>query len=147
MTLFFLCTYLEQWPTFFTDFFTLVRPQTQSASQDTFNPHVSLLLFHLILEISGEVADQTLKSARAFNITRHARDGKVRDAVRERDAPAINDAVLTIVADSATKLSETRAAGTEALLEKLEEVVDWGIRAFGSYVGQLGLSVVHDYTS
>ena len=136
MTLFFLCTYLDQWPTFFTDLFTLIRPQSQASSQDTFNPHVSLLLFHLITEISGEVADQMLKSARSFNITRHARDGKVRDAVRERDAPAINDAVLTIVADAANKLREVRKSGSETSTDRLVEVVDWGIRAFGSYVGQ-----------
>ena len=138
MTLFFLCTYLDQWPTFFTDLFTLIRPQAQSSSEGgaNFNPHVSLLLFHLILEISGEVADQMLKSARAFNVTRHTRDGKVRDAVRERDAPVINEAVLTIVADAANKLTEARKSNIDSpTIERLVEIVDWGIRAFGSYVG------------
>ena len=92
LSLFFLRTYVEQWPTFFTDFFTLISPQASSSSS-SFNPHVSLLLFHLILEISGEVADQMLKAARIHNPARHARDGRVRDAVRERDAARINEAV------------------------------------------------------
>ena len=76
LTLFFLCTYLDQWPTFFTDFFTLIRPP-ESTSQITYNPHVSLLLFHIVLEISGEVADQLIKAARTFSDIRHGRDTRV----------------------------------------------------------------------
>lgn len=141
MTLFFLCTYLEQWPSFFTDLFSLIRPQAvpSSSQEATFNPHVSLLLFHLVLEISGEVADQVLKSARAFNIVRHARDGRVRDAVRERDAAGINEAVLTIVADGANKLADARKTDSKATIDRLVEVVDWGVRTFGSYVGLYAL--------
>jgi hypothetical protein len=55
-------------------------------------------LFHLV-EISGEVAVQMVKSARAFTQTRHARGERVWDAMRERDAVRINEAVLTIIAD------------------------------------------------
>ena len=77
-----------------------------------------------------------LKSARAFNATRHARDGKVRDAVRERDAAAINEAVLTIVADGSAKMELVRKGELAISLESLTEVVDWGIRTFGSYVGE-----------
>ena len=124
---------MEQWPTFFTDFFTLIQSPSSSGGS-AYNPHVSLLLFHLVLEISGEVADQLLKSARSFSSQRHHRDGKVRDAVRERDANKINDAVLTIVADSAEKLNALRKGG-DGGTERLEEVIDWGIRTFGSYVG------------
>lgn len=137
MTLFFLCTYLEQWPTFFTDFFTLIRSrQPQSSQAPEFNPHISLLLFHLVTEISGEVADQMLKSARAFNAARHARDGKVRDAVRERDAAAINEAVLTIVAEGTAMMERVRKEEVSLNLDSLVEVVEWGIRTFGSYVGE-----------
>ena len=143
LSLFFLRTYVEQWPTFFTDFFTLITPP-ESPSSSSFNPHVSLLLFHLILEISGEVADQMLKAARMHNPARHARDGRVRDAVRERDAARINEAVLTIIAANVEKLSKLRSApesesGKE--LEQAEEVVDWGIRTFGSYVGWVDINL------
>jgi len=144
LSLFFLRTYVDQWPTFFTDFFTLISPP-ESSSSSSFNPHVSLLLFHLILEISGEVADQMLKAARIHNPARHARDGRVRDAVRERDAARINEAVLTIIAANVERLSKLRSAsdsaGSRKELEQAEEVVDWGIRTFGSYVGWVDINL------
>lgn len=127
LTLFFLCTYTDQWSSFFADLFTLIRPSVASS----FNRHVSLLFFHLVLEISGEVADQMIKSARpSNNQIRQARDARVRDAVRERDAAQINEAVLTIVADAAA-VRKSQQGNTEELVE----VIDWGVRTFGSYVG------------
>ncbi|KAH8092595.1 ARM repeat-containing protein [Cristinia sonorae] len=146
LTLFFLCTYLEQWPTFFADLFTLIRP-SESTSQSTFNPHVSLLFFHIVLEISGEVADQMIKAARTFNPARHGRDTRVRDAVRERDAAAINEAVLVIVAeavDRMTKLRKGDMAGTgnsDQELDSAVEVVDYGVRTFASYVGWIDINL------
>ncbi len=138
LTLFFLVTYLDQWPTFFGDIFALIRPP-QSTSQTTFNPHVSLLFFHLVHEISGEVADQLIKSARTYTAARQARDTRVRDAVRDRDAAAINEAVLTIVADGVERMSRLRkgdvASTNEKELDMAVEVVDWGTRTFASYVG------------
>ena len=137
LTLFFLCTYIEQWPTFFTDLFTLMRP-IESSPQSAFNRHISLLFFHIVLEISGEVADQMIKSARQFSPARHGRDARVRDAVRERDAARINEAVLTIVAEGAEMMSNMQKSDASASTRELDgmiEVVDWGIRTFGSYVG------------
>ena len=139
LTLFFLCTYDEQWPTFFSDLFTLIQPSEQNA-QKGFNRHVSLLFFHIVLEISGEVADQIIKSARSFSAARHTRDGKVRDGVRDRDASRINEAVLTIVSEGAKRMEELRknpsAAAEPRELDHAIEVVDWGVRTFGSYVGE-----------
>ena len=95
-----------------------------------------------MLEISGEVADQMIKQARSFNATRHTRDTRVRDAVRERDAASINEAVLIIVAeavDRMTKLRDGDALGggsVERELDSAIEVVDYGIRTFASYVGE-----------
>lgn len=138
MTLFFLCTYTEQWPDFFSDLFTLIQTAGQSRERG-FHRHLSLLFFHIVLEISGEVADQIIKSARSFSAQRHARDARVRDGVRERDAAKINEAVLTIVSDRAERMSELRknpAAATDPKeLDHLIEVVDWGVRTFSSYVG------------
>jgi exportin-T len=132
--LLFLCTYTEQWPTFFSDLFTLIQP-AESSSTPVFNTHVSILLFHLILEISGEVADNVIKAARTFTNDRHARDGRVRDAVRERDAASINQAVLTIVSSSSERMRALRASGNSAALSEAVELVDWGVRTFASYVG------------
>jgi exportin-T len=137
LTFFFLCTYVDQWSTFFTDLFTLIHP-TESSSQLGFNRHVSLLFFHVVLEISGEIADQMIKSARQFNQVRHTRDARVRDAVRQRDAARINDAVLTIVADGSDRMATLRKS-EQSLdwardLDSVIEVVDYGVRTFGSYV-------------
>ncbi|KAF9477931.1 ARM repeat-containing protein [Pholiota conissans] len=144
LTLFFLCTYDQQWPTFFSDLFTLIQSPEQS-SQKPFNRHVSLLFFHIVLEISGEVADQIIKSARSFSAQRHARDAKVRDGVRDRDAGRINEAVLTIVSEGAKRmevLRENPNAATEPKeLDYAIEVVDWGIRTFGSYVGWIDINL------
>ncbi|KAH9838251.1 armadillo-type protein [Rhodofomes roseus] len=144
LTLFFLCTYMDQWPTFFTDLFTLIRP-AESTSQTTYNQHVSLLFFHIVLEISGEVADQMIKSARQFSQARQARDARVRDAVRDRDAGRINEAVLTIVADGAERMTALRKAGTASAgsreLDGAVEVVDWGVRTFASYVGWIDINL------
>jgi exportin-T len=138
LTLFFLCTYIEQWPTFFSDLFTLIQTTEQNTGRG-FNRHLSLLFLHIVLEISGEVADQLIKSARSFSAQRHARDIRVRDGVRERDAAKVNGAVLTIVSDRAERLSELRknpAAATDPQeLDHVIEVIDWCMRAFGSYVG------------
>jgi exportin-T len=125
---------MAQWPAFFSDLFSLIRPaQSSSSSQPAFNRHIILLFFHIVLEISGEVADQMLKSARPFSQARHTRDARVRDAVRERDAAGINEAVLTIVAEGAETMKKGGASPRE--LESAVEVVDLGIRTFGSYVG------------
>jgi exportin-T len=90
-----------------------------------------------------------LKAARQYNGARHARDGRVRDAIREQDAARINDAVLTIVSEAAEKMSRLRKGqdglGSKRDLDDAEEVVDWGIRTFGSYVGTFG-SVIHELT-
>ncbi|KAJ6505980.1 armadillo-type protein [Mycena vulgaris] len=137
LTLFFLCTYMTQWPAFFSDLFSLIRPaQSSSSSQPAFNRHIILLFFHIVLEISGEVADQMLKSARPFSQARHTRDARVRDAVRERDAAGINEAVLTIVAEGAETLKKGGASPREMV-----EVVDLGIRTFGSYVGWIDINL------
>lgn len=77
VTLFFLCTYNEQWPTFL------------------------LLFFHVVLEVSGKVADQIIRSARTFLETCCAWDG-----VREWDAARINEAFLAIVTECAEQMDE-----------------------------------------
>ncbi|KAG6879880.1 pre-tRNA nuclear export protein [Termitomyces sp. T32_za158] len=96
-----------------------------------------------LLEISGEVADQMIKSARLYDADRHARDGRVRDAVRERDAARINEAVLTLVAECSERMSTLRKQdGTNTRdLDVAIEVVDWGIRTFGSYVGWIDINL------
>ncbi|TFK28112.1 KapM protein [Coprinopsis marcescibilis] len=140
LTLLFLCTYIDQWPSFFTDLFTLIQPSSQSAATGL-NRHISLLFFHLVLEISGEVADQMIKSARSWSAVRHARDSRVRDAVRDRDAARINEAVLTIVAANSDRMNLLQEGNNPKELSEAVEIVDWGIRTFGSYVGWIDINL------
>ncbi|KAL0955002.1 hypothetical protein HGRIS_003927 [Hohenbuehelia grisea] len=142
LTLFFLCSYIDQWPSFFADLFALIRPGESPVA--TFNRHVSLLFFRIVLEISGEVADQILKSARTWSAARHGRDARVRDAVRDRDASSINEAVLTIIAEAAERMSAIRKTDNVEAARELSdtvEIVDWGIRTFGSYVGWIDINL------
>ncbi|KAH9031084.1 ARM repeat-containing protein [Lactarius hengduanensis] len=126
LTLLFLATYLDRWPTFFADLFALMHPRRIDFSN-----------------ISEEVADQIIKGARQFNTDRHVRDARVRDAVRERDAARINEAVLTIVADYVDRLQVLMKTPTATGRETSEvlEVVDWGIRTFGSYAGWVDINL------
>lgn len=66
---------------------------------------------------------------------------RVRDAVRERDAPTINEAVLTIISEGADKMRALRKGEVQPTIKReeevSEEVVDWGVRAFGSYIRKL----------
>ncbi|TFK40342.1 KapM protein [Crucibulum laeve] len=148
LTLFFLCTYIDQWHDFFTDLFSLIQP-SEPTSQSSFNHHIALLFFHIVLEISGEVADQMIKSARAYDQHRHTRDAQVRDAVRERDAARINEAVLTIVVEGAERMASLQKAETpnSRELNAAIEVVDWGIRTFGSYVGWIDINLTVTQTT
>lgn len=147
LTLFFLCTYIDRWPSFFDDLFILIRtpvPNGVNGSTTNFNRHVSLLFFHIVLEISGEVADQTIKAARSWSHTRHQRDARVRDAVRERAAAKVNEAVLLVVTEAAERMAHLRKLGSAGNhkkdLDAAVETVDWGIRTFGSYVGMSPLN-------
>ena len=62
----------------------------------------------------------------------------MRDAVRERDAPLINEAVLTIISQGAERMRALRKGDAQPAVQREEElnegVADWGVRAFGSYI-------------
>lgn len=133
LTLFFLATYESQWSDFFDTVFALLKPPPESGVQPL-NPQISIFFFKLLLEISSEVADQLLKNARAFDAERMARDARIRDLIREKDAPNINQAVLTIIVAGKEKLDQIRAGQIDGKLTLMEEVVDLGVRAFASYV-------------
>lgn len=133
LTLFFLATYETQWPDFFDSIFSMLKPPPETGVPPL-NPHVSIFFFKLLLEISSEVADQILKNARIWNVDRMARDGRIRDRLREKHANEINQAVLTIVVAGKQKLDQIRAGELGERIDPAEEVVDLGIRAFASYI-------------
>lgn len=137
LALLFLCTYPEQWPTFFTSISPLLHT-SPGATAPTLNPHVTTFFLRLLLEISGEIHDQTIKSARTFAASRHARDASVRDAVREKDANGVNATVVGAIVEVTGRLEAIRAGGATAsdgLGEtQLVELVELAIKAFTSYV-------------
>ncbi|KAG1844990.1 hypothetical protein F4604DRAFT_1688917 [Suillus subluteus] len=73
-----------------------------------------------------------VKSARTFSPVRHMRDSCIRDGlgVGERDAPSINEANGWWLRNTTTSSPEL----SEAL-----EIVEWGIRTFGSHEDKLQL--------
>lgn len=136
LSLFFLATYESKWPTFFESIFSMLKPPPESGIPP-FNRHVSAFFFRLLIEISSEVADQTLKNSRHYDPERIARDGRVRDRIRDKDAVNINQAVLTIVAEGKQKMDEMRGSDGHQdrnKIQEVEEVVDLGVRTFASYV-------------
>jgi exportin-T len=135
LSLLFLATYESQWPMFFDEIFALLKPPPESGAKPL-NPAISSFFLRLVQEISSEVADQILKNARNFNPERLARDGRIRDLVRDRDAAKINEAVLAIVGDAKQRLDQLNAAGDQVGKKQtnVEELVDLGIRAFASYI-------------
>ena len=110
-------------------------PSASSASPSTtFNLHVSSLFFHLLIEISGEVADTILKGAREFTEDRHRRDGIVRDQIRDRDSKGISEAVLAIISDSEPHLVSARKKEDLGDQRPLEDIIGLAVRAFAGLI-------------
>ncbi|KAH7106341.1 ARM repeat-containing protein [Auriculariales sp. MPI-PUGE-AT-0066] len=131
LALFFLRVYPAQWSTFFPDIITLLGTANTQPSA----PGLALLFFHTIIEISNEIFDQLLKSAREFTTERHARDARIRDAIRNGDdASRMNSAVLALIVDAVDKVRAAREAGKAATIGPHLEIVHWGLRAFALYI-------------
>jgi exportin-T len=132
-----LCTYPEQWPTFFTSISPLLHASPGSATP-TLNPHVTTFFLRLLLEISGEIHDQTIKSARSFVLSRHSRDTNIRDAIRTKDAVGVNSEVIRILEEVTTMLEAVRVGGAPISSSlgqtQLVDLIELAIRAFASYV-------------
>jgi hypothetical protein len=108
---------------------------TSSVTPSTaFNLHVSSLFFHVLIEISGEVADTILKGAREFAEDRHRRDGVVRDQIRERDSKGISEAVLAIISDSEMHLVSRREKKELDDQQSLEDIIGLAIKAFACLI-------------
>lgn len=76
-----------------------------------------------------------MKAARTFDAVRHARDANVRDELRARDAPAVSEAVLAIVADGEARLVDLRKDPSLSQdKSQLEDLVGLAMKAFASIV-------------
>ncbi|CEL55488.1 Exportin-T OS=Laccaria bicolor (strain S238N-H82 / ATCC MYA-4686) GN=LOS1 PE=3 SV=1 [Rhizoctonia solani AG-1 IB] len=144
LALLFLCTYPDQWPTFFTSISPLLHASPGSSST-TLNPHVTTFFLRLLLEISGEIHDQTIKSARTFVASRHTRDTNIRDAIRAKDAVGVNAEVTRVLEETIAMLEGVRAGGapvSETIGQaQLIELIELAIRAFASYVPWIDINL------
>jgi exportin-T len=96
------------------------------------NPHTTLLVLHTLVEINEEVHDTLLKSARPFTQDRMARDGKLRDAVRENEAGLMHDVVTSVWEEALGRIEGGEGQGWA-------EVVEWAVRAYSGYVREYPL--------
>ncbi|CDZ96539.1 Nuclear mRNA export factor receptor LOS1/Exportin-t (importin beta superfamily) [Phaffia rhodozyma] len=113
-------------PSLLSTLLILVKPQV--------NPHTTLLVLHTIVEINQEAHDTLLKSARAWTQERNERDAKLRDEMREREAPAMHDACLTVWEEALGRMDGGEGQGWA-------EVVEWAVKAYGGYVPWLDITM------
>lgn len=117
-------------PDFLTTFLALLRTPGPEL-----NPATTDLLLRFLHEVSLEISDAQLRLNKPPG--RLQRDAELRDAVRERDAPAIASAVWGIIAESLDGISGTESNG-EARLglrgKTAREVAEMAIRVAGDYV-------------
>ena len=100
------------------------------------NPHTTLLILHTLVEINEEVHDTLLKSARPYTAERGERDGKLRDEVREKEATAMHEAVLSVWEEALGRMEGGEGQGWA-------EVVEWAVRAYGGYVRESETKPIH----
>lgn len=151
LALLFISSYPHQWPDFFTTIYTLLQqpnpnpaPATATTfpSPTAFNPQVSTLFLRLLIEISSEVADSIIKSAREFKEDRHRRDGVVRDEIRDRESKTISDAVLSIIADYEAHLVGVRNGTEGGNAVGMEDLISLAVRAFASLIRAYCITLV-----
>ncbi len=136
LALLFLSSYPSNWQDFFPTLYQLLKPSPSPSQAVTlaFNPHVCTLFLHLLIEISGEVADSILKGARDFKEERHQRDAAVRDCIRENDSKGISDAVLAIISETEARLVAARNGAVPDKKGPLIDTISLSVRAFASLI-------------
>jgi exportin-T len=137
-TLLFLQVYPTASPQFFTSFLSLLRSYPAStvlpSSPPPLNPQTTDVLLRLLHEISLEISDAQLRLNKSP--ARLTRDAELRDAVREKDAPAIAAAVWEIVAEALDGVERPDDSGGKVGLKgkTAREVAEMAIRVAGDYV-------------
>ena len=135
LALLFLSSYPSHWQDFFPTLYQFLKPSTPSQTvTPTFNRHTCTLFLHLLIEISGEVADSILKGARDFSEARHQRDAAVRDCIRENDSKGISDVVLAIISETEARLVAARNGAAPDEQGPLIDGISLSVRAFASLI-------------
>jgi exportin-T len=138
-------------PTFFTALLTLTRsypssvpvPSTSSGTPPL-NPQTADLFLRILHEVSLEISDAHLRLNKTSQ--RLNKDTELRDAVRERDAPAIAEAIWAIISEALEGMDQpdqTTSAPRVGLKGKsARDVAELAVRAAGDYVSWIDINLM-----
>ncbi|GAA5859251.1 hypothetical protein JCM8547_008938 [Rhodosporidiobolus lusitaniae] len=141
----FLYTYPVLTPTFFSSFLTLARtpsPSSPSASSasPSFNPQTTDLFLRLLHEVSLEISDAHLRLNKSS--LRLTKDTELRDAVRERDATAISQAVWEVIGQALDGVQVPDGGAGEMKGQKAREIAEMAVKVAGDYVSWIDINLM-----
>lgn len=140
----FVYTYPVIAPNFLSSMLSLLRtypPSTSTSSPPPLNPQTTDLLLRLLHEISLEIGDAQLRLNKPG--ARLAKDTELRDAIRERDAPAVAGAVWEIIQEAVDGVErDQQGDGKIGLTGKIaRDIGEMAVRVAGDYVCMLQLAL------
>ncbi|GJN94034.1 hypothetical protein Rhopal_007097-T1 [Rhodotorula paludigena] len=141
-------------PTFFTTLLALLRTYPPSLAVPStsasvpLNPQTTDLFLRILHEVSLEISDVHLRLNKAPQ--RLSKDTELRDAVRERDAPAIALAVWGVIGEAlegvdAPDALPAQAAGQHEVGLKgktAREIAEMAVRVAGDYVSWIDINLM-----
>ncbi|BGP35706.1 pre-tRNA nuclear export protein [Rhodotorula toruloides] len=138
-------------PAFFTTLLAYTRsypssvpvPSTSSGTPPL-NPQTADLFLRILHEVSLEISDAHLRLNKTSQ--RLNKDTELRDAVRERDAPAIAEAIWAIISEALEGMDQPdQSASTPKVGLKgksAREVAELAVRAAGDYVSWIDINLM-----
>ncbi|EJU04760.1 Xpo1-domain-containing protein [Dacryopinax primogenitus] len=141
LALLFTRSYPDLWPTFITDLIGAMRtiPGSGGSQGTALNLNLCTLMLRVLNEVSGEIADQTVRGARTFSIGRQNRETRLKHNVREKDASNVITALVTVVTEGLDRLDSQ--GGESAEREQVQELVTLAVQTFASYVHWLDINL------
>ncbi|GAA5912917.1 Ran GTPase-binding protein LOS1 [Sporobolomyces salmoneus] len=143
----FVHTYPSIAPNFLSSFLALLRTYPSSSSASTsspppLNPQTTDLLLRLLHEISLEIGDAQLRLNKPA--ARLAKDGELRDAIRQRDAVAIAGAVWEIIAEAVEGVEKQEEGDSKIGLKgkTARDVGEMAVRVAGDYVSWIDINLM-----
>jgi len=144
----FVYTYPVIAPNFLSSMLSLLRtypPSSSTSSPPPLNPQTTDLLLRLLHEISLEIGDAQLRLNKPG--ARLAKDTELRDAIRERDAPAVAGAVWEIIAEAVDGVERNDQQGEQGKIgltgKTARDIGEMAVRVAGDYVCKFELLAVN----
>ncbi|BGP43722.1 pre-tRNA nuclear export protein [Rhodotorula kratochvilovae] len=150
----FVHAYPHSSPTFFTSLLALLRTYppsvaVPSSSSSTgaapLNPQTTDLFLRILHEVSLEISDAQLRLNKSTQ--RLQKDTELRDAVRERDAPALAEAVWGVIGEALEGVDapDQQQEGAHRVGLKgrtAREVAEMAVRVAGDYVSWIDINLM-----